>query len=204
MDILDELRNAIKVGDWRKVLGIWLSLQDKPTLTDAQEIIGDKLALLKPTQDILPVFSEELWANEDLPERAKQVLAKQDERQKKVDRVIKFHMSRTAPIYKIGRDPIVGFVYLMYSPKKHIYKIGMSKQPSTRVIQLRGQIMDKKLKLIWQKWSNNAWVEEHNYHARYAHRRLFGEWFDLTPADVAEIIDSAPAIHQQSLFGDKW
>ena len=74
---------------------------------------------------------------------------------------------------------IMKSVYLIQSLENGYYKIGVSKNPNKRLLQLKtGNSSD--LKLIYTYQSEYAYKIEKTLHNRYSHLNKEGEWFDLT------------------------
>jgi hypothetical protein len=76
----------------------------------------------------------------------------------------------------------IGSVYLMRSGK--FFKIGHSNAVGRRERELAIQLPDK-LKLIHEIRTDDPVGIEGYWHRRFAERHRNGEWFDLTPDDVA-------------------
>jgi hypothetical protein len=81
-------------------------------------------------------------------------------------------------------SPINGFVYLFAGPNS--FKIGMSVDPARRLTEVSRQV-GVELRIIHQVPSNDALRSEVMLHRKYAHARLRGEWFSLTPKEIEEI-----------------
>lgn len=77
------------------------------------------------------------------------------------------------------------FVYLAHSETGH-YKIGLSVGPVER-IKIFDTKMPIKVELVHTFETDSAREAEGALHGRYAEKHHQGEWFNLTPEDVAEI-----------------
>lgn len=87
------------------------------------------------------------------------------------------------PTNKRGADRMRS-VYLLRSADGR-YKIGFSQNPEDRATAIGKQIgMD--VQLVHVITTDRARFLEHDLHCRYASRRIQGEWFALTEAEVAE------------------
>jgi len=75
------------------------------------------------------------------------------------------------------------FVYLIGTEEGY-YKIGRSKKPATRIYQVGGPFA---MRLLWSVATDcDLWLEGY-LHDCFFRSRKRGEWFRLTPADVALI-----------------
>jgi len=71
------------------------------------------------------------------------------------------------------------YVYLIQSLENSYYKIGVSKNPSKRLLQLQTG-NSSKLKLVESYPSQFAHMIEKTLQRRYNYYRKEGEWFDLS------------------------
>ena len=74
-----------------------------------------------------------------------------------------------------------GFVYMFKSGR--YYKIGMSKDTVRRGAELRIQLPEKCTLIHSIKTDDPSGIESY-WHKRFEAKRLNGEWFDLSPAEV--------------------
>lgn len=81
-----------------------------------------------------------------------------------------------------GDGPVAGDVYLMKSGQH--YKIGRSNSSGRRSYELAIQLPER-LEMVHVIRTDDAVGIERYWHQRYASRRLNGEWFALSKADVA-------------------
>ncbi len=83
------------------------------------------------------------------------------------------------------RDTVSGgYVYLIKS--EYGYKIGKTKNMKQRT-QLFGVKLPFSIEIAGYGWFNDYSAAEAEYHRRYAHKRLDGEWFKLSESDVLTI-----------------
>ncbi len=76
-----------------------------------------------------------------------------------------------------------GYVYLMRDIGLGYYKIGFSGNPTHRERTLQAE--RPSIELLYS-WLSN-WKTEQQLHERYKEKRVRGEWFNLSPSDIAEI-----------------
>jgi hypothetical protein len=85
-----------------------------------------------------------------------------------------------------AKDKIVegelGVVYLMKSGKH--YKIGKATHTGNRHYQLSIQLPEK-VSLVHEIQTDDPFGIEKYWHGRFQDKRLNGEWFELTPSDIA-------------------
>ena len=74
-----------------------------------------------------------------------------------------------------------GFVYLLTC--KGVYKIGVAKNPLRRLKALQTG-SSAKITLVHVIYSPDAFKLEKYFHRLFAHKRMEGEWFALTPTMV--------------------
>lgn len=102
----------------------------------------------------------------------------------------KFYGENTpADIEEMNRPmpDLSGYVYLL--KYQHLYKIGMSRFGGQyRAAQIRDKRkLPAKPELIFEIAVPDMAAKEKELHIRFADRRVKGEWFALTPEDVAYI-----------------
>lgn len=78
-----------------------------------------------------------------------------------------------------------GNIYVGYDASRG-FKIGKSINPYKREKQIRH--MNPSFKLLAFGETPNQEVAEKYLHDKYANKRIIGEWFNLSPEDVSEII----------------
>jgi len=78
--------------------------------------------------------------------------------------------------------PKPGYVYLFRSGKAH--KIGLSKDLNRRERELKIQLPEKAIRIHVIKTDDMRGIERY-WHNRFKHKRLNGEFFDLSSSDVA-------------------
>lgn len=86
-----------------------------------------------------------------------------------------------------------GYVYLMrmetYDPSEHRpHKIGKSISPVARTQQLGGTKLPYDITLLVTIETPDMDRLERELHRRFADRQMQGEWFRLTPDDIAYVI----------------
>jgi hypothetical protein len=93
-----------------------------------------------------------------------------------------------AMLVQIGNDEpevqpdIVGAVYLLRHGRS--YKIGCSRMVENRIRELQ-QMLPDRAKLVHAIATDDPHGVEAYWHRRFAAKRYRGEWFRLTPADIA-------------------
>lgn len=92
-------------------------------------------------------------------------------------------------------EPVPTKIYLMYSPKMGLHKIGISNNPAQRLNNLKSQYEDKDMVILHETEPyprREAETKEkilhcffsHQHQERYEGRNLGEEWFKLETADV--------------------
>lgn len=76
----------------------------------------------------------------------------------------------------------LGYVYVLKSDSGH-YKIGKTSDPKNR-IETFGVKLPMEVKYLVLIHTNNYHRLEALLHQQYRHKRVNGEWFDLTPTDL--------------------
>lgn len=86
--------------------------------------------------------------------------------------------------YQFRKNKKSGYVYL-FSAVGGFYKIGASKNPNERLLSFA--FLPFEIKIAHAiKTDDAAWLESF-YHQVFADKHIVGEWFKLTPEDVAAI-----------------
>lgn len=81
------------------------------------------------------------------------------------------------------------FVYIMKNKRNGFYKIGKSLTPKVREKTLQAE--EPEIEMVFSaEWPDS---KERELHARYAEKRLRGEWFELSKFDVAKIVKELKA-----------
>lgn len=88
-----------------------------------------------------------------------------------------------------------GGVYVIFSPRLCLHKIGKSKNVANRLTSIRVNIMDRKAHVVFYLIAQNMDRAERYLHQRYSYKRIEGEWFDLSKYDVAEIASFGKNYH---------
>lgn len=81
------------------------------------------------------------------------------------------------------RPPRPGYVYLMRDARSGYTKIGFSIDPSRRERTLQSEVPDVRLLCCWAGTRG----DERALHQRFQEKRVRGEWFDLTDAEIEAI-----------------
>lgn len=90
------------------------------------------------------------------------------------------------PLGLVGAErppPRAGYVYLMRNERNGFTKIGFSIDPAYRERTLQSQEPEVRLLFCWPGTRG----AEKALHARFADRRVRGEWFDLADAEIEAI-----------------
>lgn len=84
----------------------------------------------------------------------------------------------------LRRSSFTTFVYVMEDTRNGAFKIGHSRTPGKRERTLQSEVPETAL-----RFSIPA-NEEHEkaLHARFAHRRIRGEWFELSAEDLVDVV----------------
>jgi hypothetical protein len=78
-----------------------------------------------------------------------------------------------------------GYVYVIHSRTSGLYKIGRSSSPTQRIKTMR--TADPTLQPVLIVLTADAPLLEGTWHARLVDKRGRGEWFNLTPKDIAQL-----------------
>lgn len=98
-------------------------------------------------------------------------------------------LSRLSSDGHIVRNAQGGYVYLLQISGTNLYKIGMTyKTPDQRIAQFAPK-MPYTAELVYTKQSANPIALEASLHQFYAELRENGEWFRLSAADYASLIE---------------
>lgn len=91
------------------------------------------------------------------------------------------------------------YIYLIQSQDEGYYKIGTSKYPNKRLLQLQTG-NSSPLKLIETYQTEHANQIERALHRRYSHFHKEGEWFDLSIGEEASFIIDCQKIEENIKF----
>lgn len=118
------------------------------------------------------IADDESRKAEDAARRAEQACLEADARRTDVQAEI------------LRRSSFTTFVYVMEDTRNGAFKIGHSRTPGKRERTLQSEVPETAL-----RFSIPA-NEEHEkaLHARFAHRRIRGEWFELSAQDLVDVV----------------
>ena len=85
---------------------------------------------------------------------------------------------------RLRRSRFTTFVYIMEDTRKAVFKIGRSRTPGKREKTLQSEVPETKLRFSIP----GEEVHEKQLQARFTHRRVRGEWFELTEKDLLEAV----------------
>ena len=85
---------------------------------------------------------------------------------------------------EVAAPGIVGYVYLFKHGARREYKIGRTNNALRREGELAIQLPEKIAPIHYIKTDDPGGVEAY-WHSRFANKRKEGEWFQLTPQDIA-------------------
>ena len=80
-----------------------------------------------------------------------------------------------------------GYIYLIQLGETDHYKIGITRHMDKRLSQLRSKCPIP-LKVLYFWWGHDYRSVENFLHKRFADKRVKGEWFQLTSADLLTIV----------------
>ncbi len=89
----------------------------------------------------------------------------------------------SAEVELLRRSRFATFVYIMEDTRKRVFKIGRSKTPGKRERTLQSEVPETTLRFSIPAEESH----EKELHERFAHRRIRGEWFELTDVDLLEV-----------------
>lgn len=75
-----------------------------------------------------------------------------------------------------------GYVYVIQEMLNHTFKIGKSKNPHNRFASFTKMPFD--IKRVFEIKTNNRSELEHWFHTHFEEKRMNGEWFELSEADL--------------------
>jgi len=87
------------------------------------------------------------------------------------------------------------YIYLIQSQEDGYYKIGVSKHPKKRVLQLQTG-NSSELKLIESYESEHAHAVERALQRRYSYLKKEGEWFDLSIKEDVRFLSDCKRIEE--------
>lgn len=87
------------------------------------------------------------------------------------------------------------YIYLIQSLEEGLYKIGVSKNPQNRILNLQTG-NSSKLKLIDIYPSKYAHKIEKALHNQLSHLKKEGEWFNIDISDITSFVDKCKKIEE--------
>ena len=91
------------------------------------------------------------------------------------------------------------YIYLFQSLENGYYKIGISKHPQKRILELQTG-NSSPIKLIYTFQSEYANKIECTLHRRYSHFRKNSEWFDLSIAEENSFLSECKKIENNIIY----
>jgi hypothetical protein len=85
-------------------------------------------------------------------------------------------------------------VYFITAREVGMVKIGCAFNPRSRFNTIQ---TSSPVEVALEAWVSGSYPEEREFHSRFAHLRVRGEWFKLTP-EIEEIIASNPILVTKS------
>lgn len=85
---------------------------------------------------------------------------------------------------------VPGFIYLIQRESDSAVKIGIAKNPQTRIWKLRSQSKGDTLEEIGTFAVDDMGLREMELHRQFEHLRVQGEWFRLTDDDIGKVATS--------------
>lgn len=79
------------------------------------------------------------------------------------------------------------YIYIIHSTSGH-YKIGRSSDPQRRLSQLKATEGPFEYSLVNVLETNDANEAEKEFHAKFASKRVRGEWFSVTAEDLGLLL----------------
>lgn len=80
-----------------------------------------------------------------------------------------------------------GYVYVLGSRKSGYFKIGASKNPSSRLAHFRSKELPFDLQIVHQVLADDKFEAERRLHKMFRGNRTNGEWFKLNERDISRI-----------------
>jgi predicted GIY-YIG superfamily endonuclease len=87
----------------------------------------------------------------------------------------------------INSKKSIGYVYVMECKRVGYFKIGYTNNISSRLKQLK--TANPTIQITYYQKVNNMFELETFLHERFKNKKVKGEWFDLTNAEIVDIID---------------
>lgn len=160
-----------------------------PVMLDVSHVRNTENAFrISDAQGLIPT-SEEFWTFVDYVARFYRLASDAEIEAHNRERYFEWERSKeeasgSVPRPKPERRPVPGYVYVLEG--NDTFKIGRAKDPTKRSETLATQL-PYPVELLCSVWSEDCKALEAELHERYASKRLNGEWFDLSPDDVAYI-----------------
>lgn len=91
-----------------------------------------------------------------------------------------------------------GYVYLIWSPKWRLFKIGRTNNLKRRVWQIQSDRHFEKISLLYAFEVEDQYQAEKRFHEKFAKLRICGEWFDLSINDIQGFLLQAQVHEMQT------
>ena len=94
----------------------------------------------------------------------------------------KEHLRHIVPRCRTSRT---GYVYLLYSPKVDLFKIGYTCDCATRVLTLQRMLGQDIIPVHWFGHYDARYAETYLHH-KFKKQRVFGEWFKFSQSELCD------------------
>lgn len=166
-------------------LEAWVPDSAKRTLADSYRSSPEHLYVAE-RWDNFAVFARTAFVRERL-----EIIAEAERRRVEADAVEteRLRMDEdarraSAEAERLRRSRFATFVYIMEDTRKSVFKIGRSKTPGKRERTLQSEVPETALRFSIPAEE----AHEKELHERFSHRRIRGEWFELTEEDLVEAL----------------
>lgn len=160
------------------------------------DILRKKISLLEETIETLKFEAEEfkherlnLLDDEEIQELKNKIENIENNKFDNLDEIAMNRLLDTArnelEAQCRARD-IKGYVYIMKVKNRDIYKIGKSRHPEYRRIQLQTY---EELQILYTKEFDDAYAIEEKVHCNFSKYRIKKEWYTMTPQEISTVIN---------------